>query len=390
MKNRFLRLIAPLIILIISAGMMAAMIANRPVSKKEERIMQGIPVHILKVEKKSHEAIVVGTGTVQAAQEITIIPQVSGMVSSVSPSFVAGGFFRKGDVLFEIDDADYRLALEQAKARVANAEYEVSVAESRARVARFEWQRIDSGNEDAPNPLVLHEPQLKNARAGLASALAALKQAELDLDRTKIKAHFNCLVRSESVETGQYVKAGAGIGTIIGTDAAEIVVPLPINEITWLDIPRQAYGGEGSTAVIKLNNGANTSEWHGSIIRSLREVDPKSRMIHVVVGVKDPYRLASSKSAVSLPIGAFVEVSFVGKPVEDAISIPRTALREGSTVWLADPDNMLRIVKVKVIRVEQQRVLVEGLKSGDSVVLTTITGAADGMKLRPVEQEKQQ
>jgi RND family efflux transporter MFP subunit len=390
LRDKFFKWIAPFIILMTGIGIMALMIANRAVPKKEERIMHGIPVYTLKVEKKNYEAIVAGTGIVQAAQEITIIPQVSGRVLSVSPSFVSGGFFKKGDLLFEVDDIDYRLALEQAKARLANAEYELSVAESRARVARLEWQRIEAGREESPNPLVLHEPQIKNAQAALASAQAVVKQAQLDLERTKFYAPFNCLVRLESVEIGQYLRTGTVVGSLIGTDTAEIVVPLPIEEISWLNIPKQAYGGIGSKAIIKLNVGEKILEWQGNIIRSIREVDPKSRMLSVVVGVKDPYGIASAKPAASLPVGAFVEGLFIGNTITNAVSIPPAAIRENSTVWIADADNMLRIAEVKVIRMEKQRVLIsEGVNSGDSIVLTTITGAADGMKLRPLEQEKQ-
>lgn len=379
--------VVPLLIIITGVGIMAVMQAMRPAPKKEAQHVAGIPVHVSFVEKKNYYAMVAGTGTVQASQDITIIPQVSGRVVTVSPAFVSGGFLKKGDLLFELDDADYRLAAEQAKARVANAEYEISVTESRARIARQEWERLEGNKGEKPNPLVLYEPQLKNAKAALVSAAAGLQQAELDLERTKIRAPFNCLVRAEAVEPGQFVRAGTVVGTLAGTDAAEIVVPLPLEELQWLEIPRQAYGASGSRAKISLSLGETRHEWDGNIIRSLREIDSKSRMLSVVVAVRDPYRLAAADAAAALPVGAFVDIRFTGRQMAKAMSIPRTALRENSTVWTMDQDNTLRIKKVTVLRLEREQVFITaGLQEGDSVVLTVITGAAEGMKLKPVEE----
>jgi multidrug resistance efflux pump len=103
---------------------------------------------------------------------------------------VAGGFFRQGERLFSIEDTDYRLALERAEATRAKAEYELATIESQAEVARVEWERLYEDSGEEPNPLVLYEPQLKNARAALASAGSSVRQAEIDLERTRVRASF--------------------------------------------------------------------------------------------------------------------------------------------------------------------------------------------------------
>jgi len=85
-----------------------------------------------------------------------------------------------------------------------------------------------------------------------------------------------------------------------------------------------------------------------------------------------------------------VEVDFEGRRVEKLITIPRAALREGSTIWVAGPDDRLIIKDVEVLRVERESVLLKGgLLGGDRVVITTLAGAADGMRLRPFTDEKE-
>lgn len=388
MKEKFVRWFAPVIVLILGAGVMAALVQNRPAPQKEEKKEPGALVQVITVERESRRASVTATGTVQPAQEITIIPQVSGRVVSVAPGFVSGGFFRKGALLFEIEDTDYRLAVEQAKAKKAAAEYEVSVTEGRARIARMEWERMAKEEGAEPSPLTLFEPQLKNARAGLASAVASLEQAMLDLERTKIRAPFNCIVRSEEVEIGQFLKSGAAVASLSGTDRAEVIVPLPLDELPWIEIPRQPAGGKGSPAIVSMKVNGEVHEWRGYVVRSLGELDPKSRMASAVVAVDDPYAMTGSQSRVrALAMGTFVEVTLQGRALPDVAVLPRAALREGSTVWVVDEENKLRVRKVTPLRVERDHAFIgDGLAGGEVVVLTTLSGAADGMMLRPVKE----
>ena len=98
------------------------------------------------------QVLVHGTGTVQPRQEISLTPQVSGRVTKISDRFIAGGFFHQGDVLFEIEDADYRLAVDRARAALAKAEYELTAMQGQARIARQEWERLQLGNGEQPNP----------------------------------------------------------------------------------------------------------------------------------------------------------------------------------------------------------------------------------------------
>jgi RND family efflux transporter MFP subunit len=272
---------------------------------------------------------------------------------------------------------------------VAQAEFELAQEESNARVARNEWERLAKDKEEEPNPLVVYEPQLKRARANVASARAAVRQAELDLQRTALKAPFNCRVRSEEIDLGQYVRSGNSAATVAGTETAEIVVPLPLEELYWLSIPRQGSKVKGSPATVKVAAGDQTFIWEGNVVRSLGEVDPRGRMARVVVAVDDPYHLKKSNGdgVPDLEFGMFVEVAIQGDMLTDVFSIPRGALRQDDTVWVVGEEEKLQIRKINVVRRDRETVLIRNdLKEGDRVILTALQGAANGMKLRPREQ----
>ncbi|HEW81669.1 MAG TPA: efflux RND transporter periplasmic adaptor subunit [Nitrospirae bacterium] len=361
---------------------MKALTSLHPVAVKEAKEDPGILVEFMKAEKEIAAMTVKGTGTVRSTQEISVIPQVSGEVIYTAPGLDAGGFFEKGTVLFRIEDTDYKLALEQVGSSKANAEYELAKIESQAEIARNEWNVINKENETPPNPLVLYGPQLKNAKAALASASAKVDQAKLNLARTEIKAPFSVRIRSENVEVGQYVRSGNSVAVLAGTDTAEVAVSLTAEQLRWLNME-----SHNNDAVVRLNISGTVYEWAGHVVRSTGEIDEKSRMMQVIVEINDPYGLKKKrKNGPSLAAGSFVEVLIKGRNLKNVFVIPRTALRDNSTVWIMDKKNKLKIADVVPLRFERERVIInKGIVNGDIIVLTNLSGAANGMKLRTIK-----
>ncbi len=383
-KTKLLKIAVPIFIIIIGVIIMKTLISTRPAPDKEVKKDPGILVEILKAERENTAVIVKGTGTVEAAQEISVIPQVSGRIIYTAPNLNVGGFFEKDAILFEIENTDYKLALERALSVKAKAEYELATIESQASIARAEWELINK-NTAPPNPLVLYEPQLKSAKAELASASAQVEQAKIDLKRTKVKAPFNIRVRSENIDIGQYVKSGSSVAMLAGTDTAEIAVPLTLDDLQWLNIPRHGERQNGADASVHIDVSGVLHEWHGHVVRSTGEIDPKSRMMQLIVEIEDPYGLKDPSSPV-LAAGTFVDVHIKGTMLEDVFVIPRTAFRDKSTIWIMDKENKLQIKKVVPLKIEREKVIIrEGIDDGELIIITNISGAANGMKLRPIK-----
>lgn len=383
-----LKIILPVLLLV--AGILATLllVKTRSVPEPSEQSFSGPLVEVMPVSRVDLPVVVRSTGTVRARQAADLTPQVSGRVVSISPSMVEGGFFRTGEELFSLERIDYQLALERARANLAQAELELERTRSLAEIARLEWERLPQQPGDEPTPLTLYQPQLKSAEAQLAAARAAIAQAELDLQRTVLRAPFNCYIRSEQVDLGQYLRAGTPVATVAGTDAVEIVVPLPLEELSWLQVPRGDRSPGGSQARVVVMLESQRREWTGEIVRAHGEIDPQTRMASVVVEVKDPYgQQQSAGPGADLTPGMFVEVWLQGRLLEDVVALPREALRDHETVWVADGDR-LSIRPVQIARREKTQVLVRsGLESGDRVILTGLSAAAEGMLLRPQPQE---
>ncbi len=175
LKNIFVKGILPVVIIAAGFVAMKQMEKNRQAPQKTDLIEKGVLVDLLKVAKHDKQIVIVGTGTVMAGREISIIPQVSGQVVTVHPKLQSGGYINKDEVLMSIESIDYELAVEKARALLSKAEFDLASMEGRARVAKMEWERMENKGVVKPSALLLYEPQLKNAHAGLASAKAALR-----------------------------------------------------------------------------------------------------------------------------------------------------------------------------------------------------------------------
>lgn len=392
LKRIIFKVILPFLVVFAGIAIMTTLMSKRPAPERKEIKSPGALVNVITVKRRDYQVTVKGTGTVQPLRKITVIPQVSGEVRYISPALLAGGFVSKGELLFEIDDSDYRLALIQAESSMSKAELELVKMESNRRIARSEWERMHGSDGKEAGPLVLYEPQIKSAQAALNSSAAAVEQARLKLERTKVYAPFDSIINSEDLDVGQYLKAGSTAAVLSGTGAAEVIVPMPADKLRWLDIPRYGRDMTGSEATVELRVGGVLYQWHGRVVRTLGEVDTRSRMMRLVVRVEDPYGILERQNGrPALLSGAFVNVRFKGRRLSGVYLVPRAAFREKSTVWIVDSEDKLEIRGVTTVRKERDEIIVgEGLSEGERIILSTIAGAADGMKLRPVEEGAEQ
>lgn len=377
------RIILVLVIITIAVFVTKKMVAHKKTPKRLIHASSGAVVNVITAKRTSLNLQVMGTGLVKPLREVSIAPQVSGVVIFTSPRLVQSGFFKKGELLFKIEDTDSRLALEQAKAELTRTRLDLAKIEGLADIALQEWQLLNEGEAD-PHPLVVYKPQLASARAMESSAQAKVELAQLDVARTTVSSPFNCFIRSKNIEIGQYVRDGNVVLNLVGTDQAEIMVPLSLADIAVVTIPDRNRDKHGSPVIVRLTVGGVKHVWQGYIDRFGGEIDQTSRMLDVIVVVDDPYVLQEQTShSMPLVMGSFVTVDIEGREYHDVVQIPRMGLRDDSTVWIAKADSTLEIRPVSVLRKNQDNVVLsDGLVDGDQVILTPLRGASPDMKLR--------
>ncbi len=382
MSSKTLKIVIPIIVLIAGIAAAAVITSARKAPPRVDRPPLGPLVEVLPVEVADVPVVVTGHGEVVARVSVDIVPQVAGQVVATHRSLVAGGFFKSGEVLIEIDPRDYELAVERAQAAVARAKVTLEREQAEADVAREEWNGLHPDEE--PTALVIREPQIRQAEAENAAAAADLSVARLNLERTRLSLPFDGVVVSESVDVGQFVGNGSRLATVYGTEVVEVRVPLDSREMAWFDVPTRG-GGKGSAAEVSATFGGARSVWNGRVTRMEAQVDQMSRMVHVVIEVPKPYDTSSGHPAL-LP-GSFVDVRIFGRTLDGVVAVPRFAVREGERVWVFS-DGTLQIREVEVLRADRQQTLISsGLEEGDLVIVSSLDAVTDGMTVRQADVE---
>jgi RND family efflux transporter MFP subunit len=353
-------------------------------------------VSVIEVQPRDLRFSVHTQGTVVPRTESGLIPQVAGEVIWVSPRLVSGGYFEAAEPLLRIDPADHRVELEAARAVVARTKSEFARARTeieRQRSLAVQGVASQARIDDAEEAFQVSEAELREHTAKLA-------RAERDLDRTEIRAPYKGRVRSEKVDVGQFVSRGASIATLYATDYAEVRLPLPDRDLFYLDTPfdlsgeRVASDGDsketqsGPEVQLRAEFAGALRTWIGHIVRTEGEIDAKSRMVHLVARVEDPYGQNGVTDSAPLAVGLFVEAEIQGRNVEDVFVLPRTALRTDAgsdLVYVVDAGDRLRFKSVDVLRAKRDEVVIGGgLLPGDRVCVSPLAAAIDGMAVRIV------
>jgi membrane fusion protein (multidrug efflux system) len=325
---------------------------------------RGIAVRTVAVEKRDLPEDVVLTGTLKPRAQVQVVAEVQARLLRVLRD--EGAPVGKGDVLAVLDETDYRLANDRARAALA-------VAEANRAHAQTEKQRADNllktgGITDRDH--LAAGVALQVAEAGLAQARAEAAIAGQQLARTEVRAPFAGRVARRFPDPGAMLSPGAPLFTLVDDSVLEYKAPVSSRDFGKVKV------GDPVALVIDAREGTRAS---GRIARVEPLVDERSRSFQVVVEVPGRPDLVGGLFA-----RAFVRVG----EVAGATVVPPAALvRDGTDPGKAD------VFVVRAGKAEKRSVALgveaadgiqvkSGLSPGDQVVLDPPTALASGA---PVE-----
>jgi membrane fusion protein, multidrug efflux system len=193
-------------------------------------------------------------GRTEAFRKVVAMSQVSGLV--ISEPRRAGAEVKAGEVLCEIDPGERLVALDEAKARLAEAEARDTAASTLA----------ERG--------FTTETQAKTTRAALEAALTAVRRAELEIQRLKIGAPFDGFLETDTAELGSLMQPGAPCATVISVKPIKLVGFAPETEVSRIST--------GNRAAARLSDGR---EVFGTVSFVSRSADETTRTFRVEVTV---------------------------------------------------------------------------------------------------------
>ena len=375
------------------------LVLTQPETARQPPSLSRVPfVRTTFVEKGTGGIPVYGGGTFRAHSEVNVASEISGRIVWVNPSFRSGGQVTSGEDLFRIDDRNYLVNVDRARANLATRELELIRVTAESEIAQMQFNKWEENEfSERPAPLALWEPQLEVIHAAIRRDQSELAEAELNLSRTVISSPFSAAVLSESVAVGEFVVAGQRVGQLYAIDTLEVVVPLTdenaalIPNLWELDKGKDMMRRVPARVIASYGN--QDYYWTGYVDRAELALAQQTRTIQVVVRVPLPLTsgqaLSSDIEAPSSPpllIGKFVDVEISGEIASEYFRVRRAALRTNNEVWVVT-DSQIRCVSVQVLQRSEDDVFLTGaLNDGDQVVVTGLQAAVDGMTVRTESQ----
>lgn len=319
-------------------------------------------------------------GRVVAYSTAEVRPQVGGIITSVSVK--EGQTVAAGDVLFTVDDENYRAELEAAQASVSSAEAQVPSAQDK--VTRYE-SLIDTGGVSQAE-LGTARVELAQAKASVASARAQLRSAEITLARTSIRAPIAGVVGSVNTEIGSLVTAGQAdaMTTIRKTDPIYVTLVESSSNIlsnrpagaTTREVPPPS-----PTVTLTLDDGS-VYDQTGTISSADLVVSESTGTVTLRATIPNPDFLL-------LP-GMFVRAHLDIGQQDGVFLVPQRAVTfssngEPAAFFVTEENKVQKRVFTATQDMNNAWVVTAGVSAGDKLVVDGLQKISDGAAVSPIE-----
>lgn len=377
----------------------------------------------------------IGFGVVRPGRVWNAVPEVGGRIVEKDPRLRAGNIIPKDTLLVRIDRSDYDLEVAQAQSQIRSIEVQIeqldvrrqtmqaslAIEERSLKLVEAEFERVrklvereslaasnldkeernvltqSARVQEIRNNLQLVAPELKVLEVQRGIEQTRFAKAKLNVERTVIRAPFDCRLGAVDVERDQVVQKGQQLFSADSIATSEVTAQFPMMGIAQVfpagDAPIDATSdginallSMGLSAKVRLDTGPNTVLWDAKVTR-VEGIDAQTRTVGVVVAVEGSYRAVRPGTRPPLVRGMYVEVVMRGRPRKGLVVVPRSALHSGH-VYVVGEDKRLRTRPVTIAFVQAGFAVVSaGLAGGESIVLSDVYPAVSGMLLDPEADE---
>lgn len=328
------------------------------------------------------------TGRFEAVEEVQVRARVGGFVTSVE--FRDGALIRKGDLLYTIDARPFEATAAQVEGQLADAR-------GKAELAKRELDRaleLTRSQNVAEAVVDQRRQALQAARASMLQAEGALKRAQLDVEFAHVIAPIAGRVSRRLVSVGNLVQGADGGATLLTTIVAldPIYVYFDMDEATYLRNNKLYFEGRRPSSRENPNpvQIALTGESKPSREGEMNFVDNR---LDVGTGTLRGRAIVKNQDLSILP-GQFARVRLIGSSPYEALLVPDSAIGSDQSrkiVFVVKDDNTVEARPVTLGPLDDGlRVIRDGLKAEDRVVVSGLQRVRPGAKVTPQTQQQQQ
>lgn len=343
-------------------------------AKKEQQAgPQATLVKTMKVITRTTPIVYDYTGFVEATQEMNLAPQVTGQI--IAKNFKGGDTVQAGQVLYEIDPRTYRANLLSAEGNLASARAALANAEMDAERYTKLYEQNAVSKQMLDNAVTARD----QARASVTALEGLLLNAQINMEETKVTAPFTGRTDTASVEVGNYVEAGKTTLTKI-SNTDPVFVKFSISEPEYLTLAATTTGGGASldnlTAV--LANG-ETYDMKGQVTEVNRGISDNTGTLTIKATFQNPNK--------KLLPGMFAHIQATGGVRDNALLIPQRSVAElmyKKFVYIVGNDNKVIMKEIKLGQTVGRLVMVNsGLTGEETLVVEGVGKMRQGALVNP-------
>src|SRR5467141_3447161 len=335
-------------------------------------------VEVATVEQRDVPVFSEWVATLDGYVNAQIRPQVSGYI--IRQNYTEGSLVRKGQVLFEIDPRPFQATLDRAKGDLAQAQAQLGKA-------TLDVERdtpLAEGRAIAKSQLD-NEIQAKlGAQAAVESAKAAVEQAELNLEWTKVTSLVDGIAGIAQVQIGNLVGANSILTSVSQVDPIKAFFPINEHEYLFAQSKGSAISSDhtirffGTTVELILADGSIYPQ-KGKVLLADRQVDPNTGTIRIVAAFPNPGNI--------LRPGQYGRVRVETNLKKGALLLPQSAVAQSQgsyQVAIVGSDHKVSMRAVKPGEtVGTMWIIDEGLKPGEQVVVEGLQQIREGTLVTP-------
>ncbi len=409
--RRVLLVLVPIVLLAAGAVGASYLIRTKPrvePAPPTERVwtVNSVPVHLSDVQPDIRLF-----GKIFAARQVQVRALVPGQVVELHPNLVEGGLVRRGEVILAIDEFEYRSALKESEARLAEARARIVEREAKrnaetqalkrdreilAVLARdlkraselrkrgnisiqsLDQKRLELSRQQRAivlrrNGIDAEAARLEQEKATIERLDVAVQRARYDLQRTRLRAPFDGVFRNVTAQAGKRLGIADSVGNLIDTGRLEARFHISDAQYGRLTSTDRGVIGRPARAIWRV--GQRKLVLKAVIARVGAQIDAASGGVELFARIDD------REAALSLRPGAFVEVHIPDRVYPDVARVPETVLHPGNVVYGVE-NGRLVVRRAEIVGRVGNDVLLRGeLTEGEPLVTTQSVTIAPGLRV---------
>lgn len=313
-------------------------------AKKDQE--RKLPVEVAVAKNGTISSSLITTASLEPDRQVTLIAETNGTVDRLLVE--EGNGVREGQLLAVLSEREKAVKLEQAKIRVENAKQEL--------------ERKDASFKAR----IISESEYDKAKYEMEVAIAEQNAAQVELDRTTIRAPFSGIITERFIEKGQNINPEDKLFTLADVNPLEAKVYLPEKEI---------FGVKTGQSVQMALNSQKNVKFEGTVRQINPAVDPKTGTVKVTVEI--------NKVPQEVRPGSFVDVKMVTRKHDNALLIPKKALLEEAGerfVYVIENNKATRRVVTIGFTDDVNAEILSGVSEAENVVIAGQGSLRDGSK----------